>query len=54
MEGQHFQSGGKRCDKVLGLVHSDVCGKIGTQSLSGAEYFLTFIDIRPDTPGYMS
>ena len=49
MEGKHHRttfpnSGGKRCYKVLGLVHSDVCGKIGTQSLSGAEYFLTFID----------
>ena len=28
----------------LGTVHSDVCGNIGTQSLGGAEYFLTFID----------
>ena len=25
-------------------MHSDVCGKMNTQSLSGAEYFLTFID----------
>lgn len=25
-------------------MHSDVCGKINTKSLSGAEYFLTFID----------
>jgi len=30
--------------EVLRLVHSDVCGKMGIQSLSGAEYFLTFID----------
>ena len=37
-------SDGKRCFKVLGLVHSDVCGENGTQSLSGAEYFLTFIE----------
>jgi len=49
VEGKHHRttfptSGGKRCDKVLGLVHSDVCGKIGTQSLSGSQYFLTFID----------
>ena len=28
----------------LGLVHSDVCGKISIELLSGAEYFLTFID----------
>ena len=31
-------------EEVLGLVHTDVCGKMSTQSLSGAEYFLTFID----------
>ena len=37
-------SGGKRSKEPLGLVHSDVCGKMSTQSLSGGEYFLTFID----------
>ena len=26
------------------MVHSDVCGKINSKSLSGAEYFLTFVD----------
>ena len=26
------------------MVHSDVCGKISSKSLSGAEYFVTFID----------
>lgn len=26
------------------LVHSDVCGKINSPSLGGAEYFVTFID----------
>ena len=36
--------GGKRSKEVLGLVHSDVCGKISTKSLSGCEYFVTFID----------
>ena len=30
---------GTRSNELLGLVHSNVCGKIG-----GAEYFLTFID----------
>ena len=34
----------KRADEELGLVHTDVCGKVGTKSLSGGEYFLTFID----------
>ena len=49
VEGKHhcakFDTGGaKRSDSVLGLVHNDVCGKMSTQSLSGCEYFLTFID----------
>ena len=34
----------KRAEEPLGLVHSDACGKINVKSLSGAEYFLTFID----------
>ena len=37
-------TGGKRAKEPLGLVHSDVCGKISTPSLSGGLYFLTFID----------
>ena len=41
----HFPiSGGTRSKELLGLVHSDLCGKINTQSLGGAEYFLAFID----------
>ena len=28
----------------LGLVHSDVCGLMSIESLSGARYFLTFVD----------
>jgi len=40
-----FQSSmAKRANKPLELVHSDVCGKIGTRSLSGGEYFVTFVD----------
>jgi hypothetical protein len=39
-------TGRKRADTVLGLVHSDVCGKLSTLSLGGASYFLTFIDDR--------
>ena len=38
------KDGGSRSEAVLGLVHSDVCGKISTKSLSGREYFVTFID----------
>lgn len=29
---------------VLGLVHSDICGPIKSQSFGGARYFVTFID----------
>ena len=43
----NFPSNGGTCSKeILGLVHSDVCGKINTKSIGGAEYFLTFIDDR--------
>ena len=34
----------RRAEHPLEVIHSDVCGKIGTKSLSGAEYFVTFID----------
>jgi len=37
-------NGGKWPDELLGLVHSDVFGKINAQSLSGAQYFLMFIE----------
>ena len=37
-------SGATRASEPLGLVHSDLCGKINTKSCSGAEYFLTFTD----------
>ena len=37
------KTGGERSDELLGIVHSDVCGKIETKSLSGEEYFETFI-----------
>ena len=31
-------------DYPLELIHSDVCGKIGTRSLGGGEYIVTFVD----------
>ena len=48
-EGKHHRSqfptsGAKRSEEVLGLVHTDVCGKMNVKSLTGGEYFLTFID----------
>ena len=40
-----FSSGGRKQAEVpLGLVHNDVCGPLGAESLSGARYFLTFVD----------
>ena len=33
-----------RAREPLEQVHNDICGKINTKSLSGAEYFLTVID----------
>ena len=36
--------GGERSNELLGIAHSDVCGKTETNSLSGAEYYVTFID----------
>ena len=38
------QSSGRKTSQPLELVHSDVCGKIGSKSLSGGEYFVTFVD----------
>ena len=48
-EGKHHRTSfpinhSKRSDKPLDLVHSDLCGKMNAKSLSGGEYFLTFID----------
>ena len=40
----HFPTSCRRVKEPLELVHSDVCGKVNTKSLGGAEYFLTFID----------
>lgn len=34
----------RKSNKLLRVVHSDVCGKIEEKSLSGCEYFVVFID----------
>ena len=49
VEGKHHKQkfpkvGGTRASEVLELVHTDVCGKMETESLSGKEYFISFID----------
>ncbi len=46
--GKHHRSPfptcvGTQSKEPLGLIHSDVCGKLNTKSLGGAEYFLTLI-----------
>ncbi len=38
------KNGRERANEPLGLIHSDVCGKINSPSLGGGEYFVTFID----------
>ena len=38
------KSGRERAEEPLGLVHSDVCGKISSPSLGQAEYFIVFVD----------
>ena len=41
----HFPSSSESItSEPLELVHSDLCGKLSTRSLSGAEYFVTFTD----------
>ena len=49
IDGKHHRqpfpkTGGERSTELLGIVHSDVCGKTETKSLGGAEYFVTFMD----------
>lgn len=41
---QPFKSPSNREENILGLVHSDICGPMSTESLGGAKYFVTFID----------
>ena len=39
-----FPSSDTRSAGILDLVHTDVCGPMTRRSLSGYEYYLTFID----------
>ena len=38
------QSSVERTSNPLELIHSDVCGKVRTQSLGSGEYFVTVLD----------
>ena len=48
VNGKHhrtpFEERSCRSTVPLGIVHSDLCGKMNSLSIGGAEYFLTFID----------
>ena len=57
VDGKHHhssfpKSSGRRATKLLEIVHSDVCGRLEAKSLSGAEYFITFLMINQDMYGY--
>ena len=39
-----LSSSSRRAGEPLDLLHNDLCGKMNEKSLSGAEYFLSFID----------
>lgn len=41
-----FKNSTHRDKDVLGLIHSDICGPINTESLGCAKYFVTFTDDR--------
>uniref|UniRef100_A0AAG5DT47 Retrovirus-related Pol polyprotein from transposon TNT 1-94 n=1 Tax=Anopheles atroparvus TaxID=41427 RepID=A0AAG5DT47_ANOAO len=48
IQGKHhrhpFNIKGQRADRVLELIHSDLCGPMETASIGGNRYFITFID----------
>jgi hypothetical protein len=44
MSRSPFRRRSNRLNKVLDLVHTDVCGPIRTHSLGGGKYFIEFID----------
>ena len=39
-----FPSSDSRSEGVLQLIHSDLCGPMSSASLTGYEYYITFID----------
>lgn len=41
---QPFKPSSNREKKILGLIHSDICGPINVESIGGAKYFISFID----------
>ena len=43
-----FPQSSRRSEEKLGLVHRDVCGKMGTKSLGDGEYFTLHVDLYPE------
>ena len=39
-----FQSSDSKAKGILDLIHSDLCGPMSVDTLSGFSYFTTFID----------
>ena len=39
-----YKRSNNRTKGVLDLIHSDICGPMSTRALSGAKYFVTFIE----------
>ncbi|KAM1554463.1 hypothetical protein ACFX1Z_007202 [Malus domestica] len=39
-----FTGKGERATKILGLIHTDVCGPMSTTSRGGFSYYITFTD----------
>ena len=44
MTKSSFKGKGDRANKVLGLVHTDVCGPMNISTRGGYNYFITFTD----------
>ena len=44
MTKSSFTEKGEGADKVLSLIHSDVCGPMNSSSKGGYQYFITIID----------
>lgn len=44
MQQLPYKNSTHRQKEKLGLIHSDICGPMNTESLGGAKYFVTFID----------
>ena len=44
MEKTSFKNKNYYSEEVLELVHTDLCGPIGTKSYSGDKFFILFVD----------